>query len=205
MAFATEQIELSMCSAQTGLPLMANVYTIEGVTEVDGSPRLMSIGQLVMAICLQRASTLENQIVGVMNEINVNTTLLDGLTAVEAELVKVDVSGQFCPYDSFSYNGQTITYMDFLTGSQELGYGGIDSGSLPSTSTSANSKRVWSYDQVQTVISLVEDKMDALNTISQETLITLQSLTAKRDQTYDMVSNILKSLNNVLVGNANNM
>ena len=124
---------------------------------------------------------------------------------LEAELVKVDVSGQFCPYDSFSYNGQTITYMDFLTGKQELGYGGIDSGSLPNTSTSANGKRVWSYDQVQTVISLVEDKMDALNTISQETLITLQSLTAKRDQTYDMVSNILKSLNNVLVGNANNM
>ena len=47
--------------------------------------------------------------------------------------------------------------------------------------------------------------MDSLNTISQDTLIQLQSLTAKRDQSYDLVSNVLKSLNNVLVGNANNL
>ena len=47
--------------------------------------------------------------------------------------------------------------------------------------------------------------MDSLNTISQDTLINLQSLTAKRDQTYDLVSNALKSFNTVLVGNANNI
>ena len=52
---------------------------------------------------------------------------------------------------------------------------------------------------------LIEDKMDSLNTISQDTLINLQSLTAKRDQTYDLVSNALKSFNTVLVGNANNI
>ena len=32
-----------------------------------------------------------------------------------------------------------------------------------------------------------------------------QSATSKRDQAYDMISNILKSLNTVLVGNANNI
>ena len=58
---------------------------------------------------------------------------------------------------------------------------------------------------MQTVISTLEDKMDSLNTISQDTLIDLQSLTAKRDQTYDLVSNALKSFNTVLVGNANNI
>ena len=58
---------------------------------------------------------------------------------------------------------------------------------------------------MQTVISVLEDKMDSLNTISQDTLINLQSLTAKRDQTYDLVSNALKSFNTVLVGNANNI
>ena len=63
----------------------------------------------------------------------------------------------------------------------------------------------WSYEQVQTAISLLEDKMDSLNTISQDTLIQLQSLTAKRDQTYDLVSNVLKSLNTVLVGTVNNL
>ena len=88
MSFATQQIELSMCSPQTGLPLTANVYTIEGVTD-DGAPRLMSIGQLVMAICLQRASNLEDQIIGVMETINSNSLLLETLTSIEETLVAV--------------------------------------------------------------------------------------------------------------------
>ena len=47
--------------------------------------------------------------------------------------------------------------------------------------------------------------MDSLNTFSQQKMIDLQSQTTKRDQAYDMISNVLKSLNTVLVGNANNM
>jgi len=192
MSFATQQIELSMCNPQTGLPLTANVYTIEGVTD-DGSPRLMSIGQLVMAICLQRASALEDQIIGVMNDINANTQLLEALTTVENALVAVGVDGTFDANTTFKYNGNQVSYQEFLAGADYMAMTG-----LPVNSS-------WSYNEVQTVISLVEDKMDSLNTISQDTLIQLQSLTTKRDQTYDLVSNVLKSLNNVLVGNANNL
>ena len=193
MSFATQQIELSMCNPQTGLPLTANVYTIEGVTETDGTPRLMSIGQLVMAICLQRASALEDQIIGVMNDINANTQLLEALTTVENALVAVGVDGTFDANTTFKYNGNQVSYQEFLGGPDYMAMTG-----LPVNSS-------WSYNEVQTVISLVEDKMDSLNTISQDTLIQLQSLTTKRDQTYDLVSNVLKSLNNVLVGNANNL
>ena len=190
--FATEQIELSMCSSQTGLPLTANVYTLEGVTEVDGrTPRLMSIGQLVMAICLQRATKLEDEIVDVMDQINANTMLLNGLTSVETELVKVGVGGTFDAGATFKYDGETVTYAEFL--SSKANVTGLPSGTS------------WSYEQVQTAVSLLEDKMDSLNTISQDTLIQLQSLTAKRDQTYDLVSNVLKSLNTVLVGTVNNL
>ena len=192
MSFATQQIELSMCSPQTGLPLTANVYTIEGVTD-DGSPRLMSIGQLVMAICLQRASALEDQIIGVMNDINANTQLLEALTTVETALTAVGVGGSLDMTTQSSYDGRQVSYPEFLGGAEFMAMSG-----LPVNSS-------WSYNEVQTVISLVEDKMDSLNTISQDTLIQLQSLTAKRDQTYDLASNVLKSLNNVLVGNANNL
>lgn len=191
MSFATEQIQLSMYSPETGLPLTANVYTLEGVSEPDGSPRKMSIGQLVMALCLQRASALESEIIDVMNDINANTALLEGLTTVENALVAVGVGGTFNSEATFSYQGTTVKYFDFLR--DTVGITG-----LPSSGT-------WSYDTVQSVISKVEDAMDSLNTISQDTLIKLQSLTAKRDQTYDLVSNVLKSLNNVLVGNANNL
>jgi len=36
-------------------------------------------------------------------------------------------------------------------------------------------------------------------------MIELQSLTAKRDQSYDMISNVLKSLSTVMTANVNNM
>jgi len=54
-------------------------------------------------------------------------------------------------------------------------------------------------------LSALEAAMDSKNSFSQQTMIELQSQTTKRDQSYDMVSNVLKSLNTVLVGNANNM
>jgi hypothetical protein len=38
-----------------------------------------------------------------------------------------------------------------------------------------------------------------------QTMIDLQSQTAKRDQSYDMISNILKSLHTTLMTNVNNM
>ena len=45
MAFEVDQIYLSMQSTDTGEYLMANVYTLPGVCEVDGkTPRLLSIG-----------------------------------------------------------------------------------------------------------------------------------------------------------------
>ena len=51
----------------------------------------------------------------------------------------------------------------------------------------------------------LEATMDSKNSFSQQTMIELQSQTTKRDQAYDMVSNILKSINTVLIGNVNNM
>jgi hypothetical protein len=53
-------------------------------------------------------------------------------------------------------------------------------------------------------LTALESKMDEKNTFSQQAMIELQSLTNKRDQAYDMVSNVLKSVNTVLVGIANN-
>ena len=53
-------------------------------------------------------------------------------------------------------------------------------------------------------INALESKMDEKNSFSQQTMIELQSLTNKRDQSYDMISNILKSLNTVMTGIVNN-
>ncbi len=55
------------------------------------------------------------------------------------------------------------------------------------------------------LITEIESKMDSLNSFSQQKMIELQSETNKRDQAYDMITNILKSLNTVQVGIANNI
>ena len=55
------------------------------------------------------------------------------------------------------------------------------------------------------LLTAIEAKMDEKNTFSQQTMIELQSLTAKRDQSYDMISNVLKSFSTVMTANVNNM
>ena len=55
------------------------------------------------------------------------------------------------------------------------------------------------------LISEIESKMDSMNSFSQQKMIELQSETNKRDQAYDRITNILKSMNTVQVGIVNNI
>ena len=55
------------------------------------------------------------------------------------------------------------------------------------------------------LITDIESKMDSMNSFSQQKMIELQSETNKRDQAYDMITNILKSLNTVQTGISNNI
>ena len=60
MAIGVDQIYLSMTDPDTGEYLTADVYTVDGVYEADGvTLRRLSVGQLVMALCLKRATDLE--------------------------------------------------------------------------------------------------------------------------------------------------
>ena len=87
-----------------------------------------------------------------------------------------------------TYNGSNYTYADFLSNV-------MDVDNVPS---SANKD---SHD----LLSAMEAKMDERNTFSQETMIKLQSQTTKRDQAYDMISNVLKSFNTILTATVNNI
>ena len=68
MAIGTVEFDLSMVNPETGLYNTARAYTVEGVTNEDGSLRQLSIGQLVMAVCLSRAADMETRIIGKMTE-----------------------------------------------------------------------------------------------------------------------------------------
>lgn len=195
MGFNTVTFDLSMNRIDdpfnapdqvSGNALTANVYTVEGVTDGNGNLRLLSIGQLVMALCLARASELEAQIIELMETMNKSSAQLEALTEVEEAMVAVDentlasnVSGQIV------YNGATYDYVSFLKS--------VFGITVPSDMTAGE------------LITEIETKMDELNSFSQQTMIELQSLTNKRDQSYDMISNVLKSLHTTLLGTVNNI
>ena len=206
MSFNVDTIDLSLVSPETGEYLTANVYFVEGVKDATGAPRPLSIGQLVMAICLQRASTLEAQIVEMMDEMNTISAQLEAMTEIESSMIDYEQNGD--------NGGWTLNHWH-LEGNPVYGTQGYDRvlhalGVIPddvswvyrhgNTPSDPNRKYISTTD----LITELEAKMDEKNSFSQQKMIELQSLTNKRDQSYDMISNILKSLNTVMTGIVNN-
>ena len=185
MAIGTVEFDLSMVDPETGLYSTARTYTVEGVTNENGSLRQLSIGQLVMAVCLNRAAEMENRIISKMTEMENASAQLELMTQIENEILAgtVDLNDK-----SLQYNDKSYTYKNFLTDVMKM-------TGVPNSASADSSD----------FISQLEAKMDEKNSFSQQSMIELQSLTNKRDQSYDMISNVLKSLNTTLVGNANNM
>ncbi len=210
MAIGTVEFDLSMIDQETGLNMTARAYTVEGIENADGSLRELSIGQLVMAICLDRASKLEASIIALMEDMNNTSSQLEAMTEIEESIVNWASSQTGSAYLRLSsrtiskgpYAG--VNYFTFLTAEQyhvQLGLGS-EVYDVRVNDTYLHDEHEIFYDDF---ISQLEAKMDEKNSFSQQKMIELQSQTSKRDQAYDMISNILKSLNTVLVGNANNL
>lgn len=219
-----------------GDTLTATMYEITGA---DGTKRTLSMGGLVMALCLTRATELERGIVEIMATMERTSSELERLTKIEEKLVAnppqpLDFSNglssadlqalETLGYDVRSYSSVGELYDDIynewkyqLPGDE--GYherntclqrlAEFDRRADPVTALSDQAAldymEVASSEVTATQITAIETKMDSLNSFSQETMIELQSQTNKRDQSYDMVANILKSLNGVLIGIANNL
>ena len=219
MAIGTIEFDLSMVNPDTGRYNTARVYTIDGVEDANGALRQLSIGQLVMAICLQRAYLLEEGeldaatgkrtkgIIPLMEEMNATSAELKIMTTIEEKVVGWTTADpqphpgyEHLYHDTISGTGTSCdgkTYMDVLRSMGIIGDG------IECVRWSGNKDpNDIMYDDF---ITKLEAKMDERNTFSQQKMIELQSLTNKRDQAYDMISNVLKSLNTVLVGNANNL
>ena len=203
MAIGTVEFDLSMVNPESGEFLTARAYTVEGVTNADGSLRELSIGQLVMAICLNRAARLEmgvwdntqqkyvDGIIPLMEEMNDTSAQLAALTEIENDILDGGANMDNINTSHVTYNGRDYTFYNFLVNVMKFSASEVPTDFADASDTD--------------LITLIESKMDEKNSFSQQKMIELQSLTNKRDQSYDMISNILKSLNTVLVGNANNM
>ena len=198
MAIGTVEFDLSMVNPETGFYNTARAYTVDGVTNADGSPRLLSIGQLVMAICLQRASELETDIIALMEEMNSTSAQLADMTKVEQAVIDDFAANQ----NGHAYNLNNVTVTSSTDAVKLL----RDMGVINSTQTYVRNDSILSNADIMydDFITQIESKMDEKNTFSQQKMIELQSLTNKRDQSYDMISNILKSLNTTMTGIVNN-
>ena len=190
MPIGTVEFALSMVSPDTGEYLTAHAYTVEGVNNVDGTPRELSIGQLVMAICLQRAASLEAGIITLMEEMNSTSVKLELMTQIEADILDGGANMANINTSHVTYEGRDYDFRAFLVNVVRM-----DAASVPSDFVSATDTDF---------ITALESKMDEMNSFSQQKMIELQSQTSKRDQAYDMISNVLKSLNTVQVGILNN-
>ena len=206
MSFQTGTIDLSLASPETGEFLTANVYYVDGVKDATGDLRPLSIGQLVMAICLRRASTIEREIVRMMDEMNTTSAQLEALTEIETEVLKWPDALRAADTETRSLNNYRVsgnnaaypnkTFKDVLVNL------GVISSSVSNVRVKGNCGSAdIMYDDL---ITKLEAKMDEKNSFSQQKMIELQSLTNKRDQSYDMISNILKSLSTVMTGIVNN-
>lgn len=195
MAIETVEFNLSMTDPDSGEYLTANTYSLT-VKDADGATETLltnlSIGQLVMALCLERAVAKEKEIIDIMNSLNLTSSQLEALTTIETDAVAATDSSKLkLKEKTLTYDGESYTYYAFL---DEV----IKLDSVPETVGPSD-------EEYNTLITALEQAMDQRNSINQQTMIELQSSTSKRDQAYDMISNILKSLGNVLTGTVNNM
>ena len=198
MAIGTVEFDLSMVSPQSGEFLTARAYTVEGVTNADGSLRQLSIGQLVMAICLSRASKLEADISALMEEMSTTSAQLADMTKIEQAVIDDFAANQ----SGHAYNLNNVTVTSSTSAVKLL----RDLGVINSTQQYVRNDSILSNADIMydDFITQIESKMDEKNSFSQQKMIELQSLTNKRDQSYDMISNILKSLNTTMTGIVNN-
>ena len=199
MAIGTVEFDLSMVSPESGEFLTARAYTVEGVTNVDGSLRQLSIGQLVMAICLNRASKLEADIIALMEEMSTTSAQLADMTKIEQAVIDDFAANQ----NGHAYNINNVSISSSTDGAVKLLR---DLGVINSTQQYVRNDSILSNADIMydDFITQIESKMDEKNSFSQQKMIELQSLTNKRDQSYDMISNILKSLNTTMTGIVNN-
>ena len=198
MAIGTVEFDLSMVSPESGEFLTARAYTVEGVTNADGSLRQLSIGQLVMAICLNRASKLEADIIALMEEMSTTSAQLADMTKIEQAVIDDFAANQ----SGHAYDLNNVTVTSSTSAVQLL----RDLEVINSSQTYVRNDKILSVADIMydDFITQIESKMDEKNSFSQQKIIELQSLTNKRDQSYDMISNILKSLNTTMTGIVNN-
>ena len=147
-----------------------NLYSTNGA----GS---LTLGQLVVSVCLCAASAYEGQSVVKMNAMTSDSVTLE---EASAHLKKVaDGTANWAEAKAFA--------VDTL---------GVDASALPGN--------IDSYDNRMKAVQAMKAKMDALTQQQQQDMIDLQTLVNRRDVAFSTSSSIVRTLGNSANGNAVN-
>jgi hypothetical protein len=141
---------------------------------------------------------LERQIIELMDEMNTTSQHLADMTTIEKAVIDDFASNQ----NGHAYDLNNVS----ITSSTDTVQFLRDQGVLNSSQVYVRNDSILSVADIMydDFITEIESKMDEKNSFSQQKMIELQSLTNKRDQSYDMISNVLKSLNTTMTGIVNN-
>lgn len=173
----------------TSASYKVNLYTYNGA---EG----LTLGELLMAICLYRANTVEASTVSIMDVMSKDTARLNVISQLATDIVNTAFGAKFSASTMITTEaGIQVTVYSYMT--SDLG--------IPAASIPGGASAEWNNDERTTVYSLLKTKMDALNSISQENMIELQSLINKRDQSYNLASNGVKLMLNSGIAVANNI
>jgi len=142
-----------------------------------GTASGLTLGQLVMAVCLNTAASYEKQSVNKMNTITKNSELLQtGSDWIEKV---VEDNASWSRLKKFLVN--------------ELG---VASSSLP--------EKIRAYDDRLKVISLMSERMNAIMQTQQQDMVAMQSYVSRRDTAFSSSANIVRALGRSMNGCASN-
>ena len=174
-------------------------YKFNGVT-------VGSLLQLVIMVCLRNAQVIENDITPLMETIAENNNKLDAANSVCSWLLTCQ-PGSDTKIDSsttttyVNENGTTVaaSYYYIITT-----YLGVTTYTMNGSSHTISTGK-WDYGTCQAILESMNNKVDELNSLSQENMIDLQALVDKRDQAYELSSNITKLFGTGFVAIARDM
>lgn len=138
----------------------------------------LTLGQLMIAVCMQCASAYESQSVVKMNILTSGATVLDEASAWLEQIAN----------GSADWEAAKV----FLTGTLK-----ISADALPAN--------IDTYNNRMAAVGTVKEKVDQLAQQQQRDMIDLQTLVNRRDVAFSTSSNTVKALGNSQVANASNL
>lgn len=156
-------IEIETIATNRYAPEGANAITLYSNGAVSG----LTLGQLVISVCLQSASAYEAQSVLKMNEMTSGSVKLDE----GARWMEKIAAGTADWSQAKAYLTDTL---------------GIQDSVLPDS--------IDTYNKRMAAVKAVKEKIDALAQQQQRDMIDLQTLVNRRDVAYSTSSNVVRSL-----------